>query len=171
MSPLHLWRIIEAEEKLAGLGGSIFNVNGLLNIYGWMASNDWHIVPHENLPREPLPAGMTINIPTNSIAGVREAARRRMDRRQIKNPEGEMVNVVKHTGDSFFAEDESVPSYVNLASLRRGVLDGVYMGKHSLWWCRLSSTNPTEFVCRVWDSAMHWLSRVAACRRQVENAP
>ena len=54
MKPLNLWRMVKAEESFASLGGKIFNINGILNLFGWLVDNEWHIVPHENMPQERL---------------------------------------------------------------------------------------------------------------------
>ena len=160
MNPLHLWRMVETKKKLESLGGSIININGILNMYGWMRLNDWHIVPHEELPKESLSTEL-ITIPTNCLTDVRVAAKRKMDRQVINGPEGDLVRVIRYPGEVFFAEDESVPAYASIESARKSMLLGVYVSDDRNWWCELSIPNRSMFAYRIWDGAMRWVPRIA----------
>jgi hypothetical protein len=48
--PLSLWRLLAGHDKLAKLGVSLQNMNGLLNLVAWARTLDGHLVPHGQLP-------------------------------------------------------------------------------------------------------------------------
>jgi len=157
MKPLHLWRMIKAEEGFASLNGKILNINGMLNLFGWLIDNDWHIVPHEQMPQEDLSSAITMTIPTNNIADVRMTARKSKDRIMVPNINGVPKAVIRYSGSSYFREDEHIPLYGCLERVKRGELSAVYLGKSSLWWCCVNDPNKNGPDFRIWDSAIHWL--------------
>ncbi|MDY6857359.1 MAG: hypothetical protein SWO11_22175 [Thermodesulfobacteriota bacterium] len=132
MKPLNLWRIINAEKFFTSIGGKIFNINGMLNLFGWLIENEWHIVPHENMPQEDLPPEITMTIPTNHIADVRMVARQSKDTIMVPDIDGVTKAVIRYAGSSYFREDEHIPLYGCLESIKRGKLSAAYLGKSSL---------------------------------------
>jgi len=161
MKPLHLWRMIKAEKWLELFNCTIVNINGMLNLFGWLIYNDWHIVPHEQLPQEDLPpSGIRLTIPTNFIADVRMAARRAKDRRMIQDIEGVPKSIIRYTGKPYFREDEFIPLYGCLDSLMKGELGGVYVGKAAIWWCRVNNPSHDGYDYGIWESAISWLQGI-----------
>ncbi|QDI03417.1 MULTISPECIES: hypothetical protein [Xanthomonas translucens group] len=45
MTPLSFWRILDANEAVHKAGVSILNINGVLNLIGWVRSNDGQLAP------------------------------------------------------------------------------------------------------------------------------
>lgn len=161
MKPLHLWRIIRAEKGLASHKGKIFNMNGMLNLFGWLVKNDWHMVPHENLPKADLSAsGLMIQIPTNMIANIRERSRRARDRKKLPDIDGNEKYVMRYEGSSYFQEDDGLPLYGCIETVTSGKLAAAYIGKYSLWWCRVKTPKKRDLDFHIWESATRWLSRI-----------
>lgn len=111
--PISLWRLIDSQERLSGLGVTLQNINGLLNIVGWARSLGGHLVPHGDMPDELAQgdAPAFIMIQQNAIRDVRHDIATRWDAHVIQDVEGRWVNVRKD-GASLFAEDASKPFYV-----------------------------------------------------------
>jgi hypothetical protein len=65
-----LWKILDAFDQLEGAGIALFNINGLLNLIGWMKSNDWQVIPHSEMPKD-LRLGGYLQIPTNALCELR----------------------------------------------------------------------------------------------------
>jgi hypothetical protein len=67
--PLSLWRLLAGQDKLAKLGVSLQNVNGLLNLVAWARTLDGHLVPHGQLPEDygdgVTPVFLVIEQPSN----------------------------------------------------------------------------------------------------------
>ena len=160
MKPLNLWRIIEAEKTFLSLDGRIENINGMLNLFGWLVENKWHIVPHEQMPQEDLPSGMIMTIPTNNIADVRMASRKSKDRIMVPGSDGVPKAVIRYFGSSFFKEDEHKPLYGCFESVMRGKLAAVYLGNSALWWCHVDELNKNERDFQIWKVAISWLERI-----------
>ncbi len=160
MKPLHLWRIIRAEKALASLKGNILNMNGMLNLFGWLVKNDWHIVPHEDIPKDDLSAsGIMLYIPTNMIADIRECSRSARDRRKLPDIDDNEKYVMKYEGKSYFKEDERLRLYGDLEAVKNGNLAAAYMGKSSLWWCGIKNLREKDLF-NIWESATRWLPRI-----------
>lgn len=71
MKPLHLWRILSAQDALAQLGFGLHNVNGLLNLVAWSRQHAGHLVPHADIPVEWAGETATLSIVQNSLLNLR----------------------------------------------------------------------------------------------------
>src|SRR5262249_4552111 len=54
MNPSYFWRIQDGLEAVSKAGVQIVNPNGILNLIGWVRSNNGHFVPHAQLPEGDL---------------------------------------------------------------------------------------------------------------------
>ena len=160
MQPLDLWRMRNIERRFSSLGGQLFNMNGMLNLYGWLINNAWHIVPHENLPQEDILSGVRFNIPLNSIASIREKSWNAKNRMMFRGVDGVQREMARYSGSSYFQEDEYQPLYACAKSALQGQLLAVYKGSSSSWWCAALKAERKDSVYRIWDSAIHWLERI-----------
>jgi hypothetical protein len=160
MQPLHLWRIIEAEKKLQEVGGRVINLNGLLNLYGHMLSNNCQIVRPEILPQKILSGKLDILIPTRCIADIRESSKQKLDRKIIYDLDEGPVEVVKYSGEAYFLEDKAIPLYLNQDSVNKGTLSGAFIGQKSVWWCKVKSPERALISFLVWKSAMAMMPKL-----------
>lgn len=160
MKPLHLWRIIEAENKLDKYGGKIYNINGFLNLFGWLVENNWHIIPHEQLPKENLPDGILITLPTNHIAYVRLKARFSKERRIVKSVDGLPINVIRNSSKYYFREDDNTPLYSSIDAFHHGKLLAVYIGISANWWISMGKPNSDAPGFLIWDAITHWMKYI-----------
>jgi hypothetical protein len=156
MKPMNLWRIIQIEQKFEQLDGKIENINGFLNLYGWLLANGWHIVPHEEMPEDETKTNIMLSLPLNQIAFVRSDSRQSKDRRIVQDINGKFTEISRYSGKSYFKEDQNLPLYGHLQSAKIGNFVAVFIGKASLWWCRNHTKN--NGVHRIYSSCLKLLT-------------
>jgi hypothetical protein len=139
-SALSLWRILEGQDKLKGLGVELQNINGLLNMVAWARSLGGHLVPHGQLP-ESFGQGDVPNfimIEQNALRAVRHEALVTWDTHAVPDMDGKWTTVRK-VEQSLFAEDRNQPYY---ATVERGISQwprGIYESSGRAWWCELET--------------------------------
>jgi hypothetical protein len=134
-SALSLWRILEGQDKLKGLGVELQNINGLLNMVGWARSLGGHLVPHGQLPKDFAQGDVPnfIMIEQNALRAVRHEALVTWDPHAALDMDGTWTRVRKD-GRSLFEEDRNQPYYV---AVERGTSQwpaGVYETSQRAWW-------------------------------------
>ena len=169
ITPTDLWRITQAKEKLFALGGRIRNFNGFLNLYGWLVENNWHIVPHEQLPKENDRTMLEMHIGTEYIAKIRETARLATDRKFIPYVDGQHKYVLRRMGRSFFNK-QLTPIYFCQEEIRSKIYRSAYSLNSTVWWCSIKNSAPEPAHIRIWDSALKWLPAIAEALQKFEIA-
>lgn len=165
MTPLTFWRILDAEAAVHEAGVSIFNMCGVLNLIGWVRSNDGQLVPQDQLtgsritPDSPL----MLQVPTDLIRAVRSAADSAYDHHRVKDNRGRWHQVLRPSAEDFFPSERLVRCYASLDDVKQGVITGVYEGANN-YWLTLEAPNIRDrnLEYELWNMARAWLSRVGA---------
>jgi hypothetical protein len=110
---LSLWRLLESQDRIKQLGVTLQNINGLLNMVGWVRSHGGHLVPHGDLPEDFGGDGRPtfIMIEQNALRKVRHEVATHWDAHVIQDMQGQWVNVRKE-GQLLFEEDRETPFYI-----------------------------------------------------------
>jgi hypothetical protein len=132
-----LWSLLTAERRLADLGITLFNFNGLLNLIGWARSLDGHLVPHHALPSNfgDESRNDVILVQQNALRNLRHEVMSSRDFHCVPTINGEWLPVFKDDS-SFFREDRSQPLYFCDSGQSEWPLQ-VYESTSRWFWCEL----------------------------------
>jgi len=163
MSHSYFWRIQDGLEAVTKAGVEIVNPNGILNLIGWVRSNNGHFVPHAQLPEGEISPErpLMLNPPNNLLREVRADADRGYDRHRTIDNTGTWHNVQHVSPSPFFSSESSRRIYASMDDVRSGTLTSVYEGALKLW---MSVATPNiserEVQYGLWEMAGEWLHRI-----------
>ena len=175
MNPNYFWRIQDGLEAVTKAGVKIVNLNGILNLIGWVRSNDGHLVPHARLPDGKISPEQPLMLtpPLNLLREVRAESDRSYDRHSSFDNTGTWHHVQRVSPNPFFDSESSRRVYGSMDDLRSGALTSVYEGAFRLW-ISIATPNITqrEVTYRLWEMANEWLHRIgAALDARAERVP
>ncbi len=163
MNPAYFWRIQDGLEAVRKAGVQIVNPNGILNLIGWVRSNDGHFVPHAQLPEGEISPErpLTLYPPLNLLREVRADSDRGYDRHCAIDNTGTCHNVQHASSKPFFSSESARRVYASMDDVRNRTLTSVYEGKLKLW---LSVATPNiaerDVEYGLWEMAGEWLHRI-----------
>jgi hypothetical protein len=161
--PLSLWRLLAGRDRVEALGIQLLNINGLLNLVGWVRSLGGHLVPHADVPAEfgDGNGGKMLLVEQNALLKVREEVAKKDDRHALPTIDGKWVPV-RRDGQSVFDEDLDRPFYVSEEIEGRWPL-AVYETAKRSWWVQLETTHETtgQFAYQRYQMLRTWLCLAA----------
>lgn len=164
MSPLHYWRLQDGLESITKAGVNILNVNGLLNLIGWVRSNDGHFVPHAHLPEGRISPERPLMLqpPMNLLRDVRASSDQGYDRHSVQDNTTKWHEVQRVGPKPFFSSVSSLRVYASFTDVQAGRLTAVYEG-HRNYWITISapSISDKDAEYRLWEMLLEWLHRTA----------
>lgn len=152
-----LWKILTAFDRLEHAGIQIFNINGLLNLIGWMKSNDWQVVPHAQVPKD-FRLGGLLQLANNFLLDLRVSAALESDRVGIRHPTKGNISCRKNQ-DSYFEADDALPMYMPEYIEAGEDIPFVYRSAATDWWCVVTGGNH-ETLYERWLTVKTWLPRI-----------
>ncbi len=161
--PLSLWRLLAGHDRLEALGIHLLNVNGLLNLVGWVRSLGGHLVPHASMPAEfgDAGGGALVMVEQNALLKVRQEVAEKDDRHAVQTIDGKWIPT-RRDGQSIFGEDLGRPFYVAEDFKNRWPM-AVYETVKRPWWVQLETTEETngQFAYHRYQMLRTWLCLAA----------
>lgn len=163
MSVRHFWRYEEGLDAVRRNGVTIVNINGVLNLLGWMRRNHGHLVPHEDLPAGRISPDHPLHIspPLNLLRDLRIEVDQSHDRHSAWDQNGTWHDVNRVQPSPTFPSESRSRLYACLHCVGKRKLMALYEGKHRLW---LDIDTPGfesfETHYRLWEMASEWLHRI-----------
>jgi hypothetical protein len=159
-SILRVWKIQSQQSQLEGRGYEFVNMNGFLNLYGYLESNRFGIVADE------AATPSLIMLATDYVAPLRARVRSALDQHVALGPSrNRWVEVQRQATDAFFEEVRDLPIYISHFDANRGRLLGCFESAARVWWVAIGDNAATgsarSFLFRIWDAAKNWLARLA----------
>lgn len=163
VSPTYVWQIQDGLESLENQGVRVANVNGLLNLVGWIREHEGHLVPHNQLPQQKISLDnpLMMQIPSYMMRDVRANSDKGYDRHSVIDNTGYWHDVMHKSSAPLFPSKSLNKLYVSKSTLKSQTLSSVYEGSNTLW---LSTHFPNikgrDLSYRLWDMTHEWLHRV-----------
>ncbi|MFC1551196.1 hypothetical protein ACFL6P_01395 [Candidatus Latescibacterota bacterium] len=170
MNPLYFWRLHDGLDAINEAGVQIINPNGILNLIGWVRSNDGHFVPHSQLPQDKEISPdqpLILNPPLNLLREVRADSDSGYDRHCVVDNIGTWHDVQRATPKPFFISESSQCVYASIEDLHKGTLTSVYEGAIQLWISiNLPNINEKDIEYYLWEMGNEWLHRIGNALKQ-----
>lgn len=164
MKPGYFWRIQDGLETIEKAGVKIFNLNGILNLIGWMRRNDGHFVPHAQLPEGEISPEHPLRLcpPLNLLREVRADSDQGYDRHCMIDNTGKWHIVQHESPNPFFSSETSRRIYVSVDDMLHDKnITALYEGSLKLWFSVTApniSNNGVKY--HLWEMASAWLHRI-----------
>jgi hypothetical protein len=161
-TPLNLWRMLDARDRVEALGAHLLGANGLINLIGWARSLGGHVVPHGQLPDDFVGPDhrATLFMSTNSHLALRHEAAVATDYRVERFVGGRLVKLL-HNPQSPFEDDIRAPLYMSIHPGPSGVTLSAYLAPRRIWWADVPPGASRGMAYQRWQLVNVWLSRAA----------
>lgn len=172
--PTTLWRMLDARDRVAALGTTLFNVNGLINLVAWARSLDGHLVPHGDMPDDFVDASRSnmLLVQQNSQRALRHDSAMTYDPRVERFVDGRWVRLRKDH-QSIFADDRAAPLYASEEPGESGRPMSAFIAGRRVWWADVES--PPEVTGTAayerWRTVATWLARAAPALDHLSGLP
>lgn len=165
MNLIRFWQFIKAKRVAESTGIQINNLSGLLNLYAWAESNNFHIVPHTQLPKELTPSRLgqyLMLIESNFLLDIRTKVRLNWDAHNEISPDGKVIYVKRLGSDSYFDEDKLRPVYASVDDAKNGKLVGLIKSEKINYWNILSlRKDENAFMAHeIWKALCYWIHKL-----------
>ena len=163
-SAVGVHRLLRHRRETQQGGSPIANMNGLLNLHCYAATNDFMLLPEEATPGE---HGVLVG--SDHVAALRSRLRRTLDRHVVQRRRHQ-VEVQRLATAALFENALEELSYVSIADVLQGRHLAVVELPSGNWWITIeapTSARPGSLPYRVFDMARNWL---AATGRELRGA-
>lgn len=161
-SPNLIWRIVEAQYKLKKAGTQILNLNGFLNLYGYVRENNYSIFANESLDDEVSTQPISVIIVGSDYnAHIREKVALDTDYREVKTIDGETKIVRKGFTGSLFSTNMKYNLYVP-EEFNQKTFIAVYINYGYEIWLKQTIDTKYDFTLqfKLFDALITWFSKM-----------
>ena len=146
-------RLLEIHDQLEASGFSFLNPNGLLNLFGFWRDTGGTLIPEHAVDMVPP---CQVMMPTDALLTPRLEARRRVDARALRLPDGLYKLVQRMNWDE---ETGLKPIYASSDdALARQLVGAVLVGERT-WWLQVlyDDGDDVDWAFRFFDACLKWL--------------
>ncbi len=165
MNVRRFWRYEEGLNAVRANGVKIINLNGVLNLFGWMRRNHGHFVPHEDLPPGRISPDRPIHInpPLNLLRDLRVEVDQSHDRHSAWDHRGDWHDIQRIQPYPTFPRESMSRLYACMHCAGDGRLVALYEGEHKIW-LEVDTPNiiSSETHYRLWEMTTEWLHRIGS---------
>ena len=159
-NPYRIWRLVEAQYIAKKHNAHISNLNGFLNLYGYIKQNDFSIFTHSDFV-DVESDRVYISVGTNFQKEIREKVLQDSDLRLIPHPEQGSVIVQRGFPNSFFEQNDVRRIYCPV-NLDLKLLQAAYYHNNSCIWLEIQTDSDVDISLQVqiFNAYVHWLSKI-----------
>lgn len=165
MNVRRFWRYEEGLNAVSANGVNIVNINGVLNLFGWMRRNHGHFVPHDDLPPGRISPDRPIHInpPLNLLRDLRVEVDQSHDRHSAWDQRGDWHDVQRIQPYPTFPRESMSRLYACMHCAGNGRLVALYERRFKIW-LEIDTPNFTssETHFRLWEMTTEWLHRIGS---------
>jgi hypothetical protein len=162
-NPYKIWRLVEAQNLAKKHKAHISNLNGFLNLYGYVKQNDFSIFNHSDFVDVDSDS-IFITVGTNFQKDVREATLQDNDIRVILHPELGSVLAQRGYPNSLFEQNDVRQIYCPF-NLKPELLQAAYLDCNTVIWIEMPVTSAEDIsvLAQIFNAYVHWLPKVVEC--------
>jgi hypothetical protein len=167
---LRAWKLLDQEDAPRDRGITLSNINGFMNLYGYVHHQDFKLVPDE------IASGF-VGLATDFLTPLRHRLRTTLDQHVALAPDRQSwVEVQRQTTSVFFQESRDLPVYVSPGHAAGGVLLSCVETAARPWWIACHELPDDErhrsIAHQVWKMARDWLVRIVpVLERHLSHTP
>ena len=154
-----LFRLFEAEDAIYSMSSNIMNINGILNLYSWAISNNYHLIPHESFNDNDGVFDHVL-IDQNSLLESRQRVLNSYDEHVVEDKDGHFIHVKRKNIGNYFKEDDNRPIYVSVKDLKIKELVSLIEDENLDIWCSISvlDNDNRSMEYKIWEAVSKWIS-------------
>jgi len=160
-SATRVWKVLDYESDLPARGYQFSNLEGFLNLYGYLEANEFNLVPPE------LAHPGLLILDADYVTPLRVRVRQALDPHLVIGPDRQRwVEVQRPSIRVFFDETRDERLYSSPLDAMNGRLLACTETASRPWWITLTrGSQPTpndarNFAFRIWDAGRSWLLRL-----------
>ncbi len=158
-SPSLIWRIIDTSYKLESIGTKLFNINGFINLYGYVKNNNYSFMTQSE--EETSQQITLLNLATNFQISLREQVLLSKDLREAEHPI--LGNMIMHRayGISYFETDDRNNFYM-IKNADKTIFRIAYIDDENTIWLEQSIKKDIDISLQyqTFDTVSTWFGKI-----------
>ena len=158
-NPYIIWRIIESSNKLRSMNINLMNMNGFLNLYGYVKDNNYSLIIKNDTENDHVYS--MIMLPTDCQFELRKQVNKDIDWREVIHPSLESVLVRRGFNDNMFNTNYRYNLYVGKKKDDK-IFRVLYVdSEHSIWLEQpIVSEINFDLQFQVYESVISWFCKI-----------
>lgn len=159
-NPYRIWRLVEAQYFARKYHAQILNLNGFLNLWGYVKRNNFSIFDHSQFV-DVDSDNVSLFVGTNFQKDIREKVLQDTDLRTIPHPELGLVIAQRGYPQSFFEQNDVRQIYCPV-DLSLKLFQAAYHNNDISVWLEMQTDSSTDIALQrqVFNAYIHWLPKV-----------